>query len=98
MNFISKKVEAKLGIMRRVDANLLAMMRCTVYKSIVAPVLDYCSSIMVELNKVNLDNLQKLQNQGMRIILRCKIKTRVRDMLEALKFMSVKERNLMFAF
>jgi len=37
--------------MRRVGANLLAMMRCTVYKSTVALVLDYCSSITVELNK-----------------------------------------------
>jgi len=86
---MSKKIGAKLGIMRRVGANLSAIMRYTIYKSTVAPMLDYCSSIMLGLNKANLDHLQKLQNQRMRIVLTHKNE---RNMFKTLKFMSVKER------
>lgn len=32
-------------MMRRVDADLLANMRCVVYKSMVAPLFEYCASI-----------------------------------------------------
>lgn len=69
-------------------------MRCTVYGSIIAPLFDYCSSILVGISGANLNHLQKLQNQGMRIILtiRCNKYVRIIDMLNALQFMSVKER------
>jgi len=36
--------------------------------------------------------LQKLQNKGMRIILRSNYRTKIKDMHEALNFMSIRER------
>lgn len=79
-------------MMRRAGADLSANMRCVIYKSMVAPLFEYCASILVDLSITNLQQLQKLQNQGMRIILRCNRRVRILDMLEALCFMSIKER------
>jgi hypothetical protein len=92
INYMGKKIGSKLGVLRRVSVELTPYMRCVVYKTIVAPLFEYCSSIMLSVNDTNLQYLQKLQNKGMRTILRCNNRTRVRDMLEALQFMSVKER------
>jgi hypothetical protein len=92
VDYISKKVGAKLGVMRRIGMDLSANMRCIVYKAIVSPLFEYCSSILVGISKTNLEHLQKMQNQGMRIILRCNRRVRISDMLEALHFMSIKER------
>jgi hypothetical protein len=59
---------------------------------IVALLFEYCASIFVSLGETNVQRLQKLQNQGMRIILRCDRRERIVNMLEALQFMSIKER------
>lgn len=67
-------------------------MRCKIYKTIVAPLFVYCSSIFVGLSETNVQRLQKMQNQGMRIILRRDRKEKIIRMMEALKFMSIKER------
>lgn len=67
-------------------------MRCVVYKAIVAPLFEYCSSILMSLSDFNMQYLQKLQNKGMRITLKCKNRVRIKDMLETLQFLSVKER------
>lgn len=92
VDYISKKIGAKLGVMQRISKDLSPGMRCTVYKTIVAPLFEYCVSIMVGLSKTNIQHLKKLQNQGMRIILRCKKTVRISDILEALCFMSIRER------
>lgn len=89
---ISRKIGAKLGVMRRIDGDISAYMRCIVYKAIIAPVFDYCGSILVGISKTNVKHLQKLQNQGMRIILRCNRRVKIVDMLEALSFTSIKKR------
>jgi len=92
VNYLGKKIGSKLGVLRRISTNLTPYMRCVVYKAIIAPLFEYCSSILLCLSDTNMQYLQKLQNKGMRIILRCNIRVRIKDMLEALQFMSVKER------
>lgn len=92
VDYISRKVGGKLGLLRRIGKDISPYMRCVVYKSIVAPLFEYCATILVGLSKTNLQHLQILQNQGMRIILRCGRRVRIMDMLEALHFMSIKER------
>src|SRR5436190_17653076 len=68
------------------------IMRSNVYGTIVAPLIEYCASIYIGLNETNIQRLQKLQNQGMRIILRKDRKEKVTNMLKVLKFMSIKDR------
>jgi len=65
-------------------------MRCVVYKAIIAPLFEYCSSILLSITDTNMQYLQKLQNKG--IILRCDYRTKIKDMHEALNFMSIRER------
>lgn len=67
-------------------------MRSIVFKATIAPLFEYYASILIGLSDANLQYLQKLQNRGMRIILRCNLRTKIKDMLEALQFMSIRER------
>lgn len=92
VSYIGKKIGSKLGVLRRVGVNLTPYMRCVVYKVIVAPLFEYCSTVLLSVSETNLQYLQKLQNRGMRIILRCNNRAKIKDMMEALRFMSVKER------
>jgi len=48
--------------------------------------------LRVRITDTNMQYLQKLQNKGMRIILRCSYRTEIKDMLDALNFMLIKER------
>ncbi|KAJ8940950.1 hypothetical protein NQ318_010151, partial [Aromia moschata] len=71
-------------------ANSLSIMTCiTVYKSIIQPHFDYCATILYMLDKNSISELQKLQNRGMRIILRCNKYTPINLMLECLQWMNV---------
>ena len=92
IDYVSRKVGANLGVMRRIGRDISAYMKCVVYKAIIAPLFDYCGSILVSVNQTEVKHLQKLQNEGMRIILRCDRRVQIANMLEALHFMSIKER------
>jgi len=48
--------------------------------------------MLLSASETNLQYLRKLQNKVMRVILRCNYKTRIKDMLEPLHFMSIEER------
>jgi len=88
VDYIGKKIGAKLGVLRRVSKDMTTN-RCMVYKSVVAPLFEYCASLLIDIDKTNLQYLQKLQNNAMRIILRYNRRVRIADMLE---FMSIKKR------
>jgi hypothetical protein len=62
------------------------------YKSIVAPHFDYCSSILFLANEGQFQEMQRVQNKMMRIILRCSRETRIIDMLSTLYWMTIKQR------
>lgn len=76
----------------RISNKLSIENRIKVYKAIIAPHFEYCSSILSIFNIGQFEELQKLQNRAMRIILRCKKYTSVNSMLETLKWMNVKQR------
>jgi hypothetical protein len=42
-----------------------------IYKSIILPHFDFCASVLYLMDKTKIGVLQKLQNRGMRIILKC---------------------------
>jgi len=85
-------VGTKLSVLRRVGKDMTPYMRCIVYKSVIAPLFEYCASALIGIGKTNLQYLQKLQNKAMRLILKCNRSVRIVDTLEALKFMSINER------
>jgi len=91
VDYISRKVGAKLGVLRRVK-DMTPYMRRIVYKSVIAPLFEYCASVLIGIDKTNLQHLLKLQNKAMRIILKCNRNVKIIGMLEAVKFMSINER------
>lgn len=45
--------------------------RVLLYKSLISPHIEYCSTILFNLNQNEICKIQKLQNKAMRIILKC---------------------------
>ena len=62
------------------------------FDTIVLPHLDYCCNIWGTTSDTNKGKLQKIQNRGMRIILKCHPRTHIADMLSNLKWLSIKQR------
>jgi len=54
VDYIGKKIGAKLGVLRRVSKDITPNMRCIVYKSVVAPLFEYCASVLIGVDKTNL--------------------------------------------
>lgn len=91
MLYIAKKIGKKIGYLSRISKYISQWTKITVYKTIIAPHFDYCSSLFYNLSKDNIDILQKLQNRAMRTILKCHRRTHIIDMLDNLKWLSVKQ-------
>lgn len=92
INYVCKKVAKKIGCMGRVSKNLTPSARLNVYRSIIAPHFEFCSSLLFAANKGQMDKMQKLQNRALRVILRCSRDTSIHVMLGKLQLMSVKQR------
>ena len=67
--FIVQKVGKNLSFLTRLGKFVLPMTRCIVYKIIVAAHLEYCSTILMNMNKTDIEKLQRMQNRTMRVIL-----------------------------
>lgn len=100
--YIIDKVNKKINYFNRISNNLSMYSRITVYKTIIAPHFEYCPTILLYLNECDKNNLQKLQNRAMRIILKVNHYARICDMLDCLQFMSINQRlvyhNVLFIF
>jgi hypothetical protein len=94
-NVISK-VSKKTGFLNRISRYLSPWVRLLVYKTIVAPHIDYCCTLYWNIRKIDLQTLQRLQNKSMRVILRCSRYTSVRIMLDALQLLSIEQRIAFF--
>jgi len=58
VDYISRKLGAKLGVLRRVGKDVISYMRYIVLyiycKSVVAPLFEYCTSVLTGVAKTNL--------------------------------------------
>lgn len=86
------KMARKLNIMYRLGNAISSYSKNLIYKTIISPYIDYCSSVMINYSLGDLDKLQKVQNRAMRLVLGVSKYTRVSDMLETLGWMSIKQR------
>jgi hypothetical protein len=89
---VLKKIARKVGLLRRVAGSLKMETKIKVYQAIVAPHIDFCSSVLFLLSKNFIESFQKVQNKAMRNILRVSKDTSINRMCEALGWMKVKER------
>ena len=89
---VIKKIAKKYGILCRLKNDLTIASKIQLYKSIISPHLDFCPSILFLANETQISRLQRLQNKIMRLILRCNRFTSSTLMLDALQWLSVKQR------
>lgn len=90
--YIIKKINARINLMYRLSSYISDYTKVLIYKSMIAPYFEYCSTLLVNINEECVNKLQKCQNKAMRIILRVNRYTPIRCMLDALCFLSVRER------
>jgi Reverse transcriptase (RNA-dependent DNA polymerase)/Endonuclease-reverse transcriptase len=92
VNYIAKKISKKIGVLSRISPFVSPWVKILIYKTIIGPHFDYCSSLLWDIRKLDISLLQKLQNRGMRIVLGCNRYTRITDMLQLLQWTSVQQR------
>jgi len=92
IGYIIKKISKKVNFLFRIGDSVSPLTRTIIYKSIVAPHFDYCSTIFLSIGETELDLLQKAQNRAMRAIIRCSKFTPIKQMLNALYFVNVRQR------
>ena len=89
---VIKKMARKYGVLCRLKNELTISSKIQLYKSIISPHIDFCSSILFLANNTQILRLQRLQNRIMRLILKCNRYTSSSFMLDALRWLSVKQR------
>lgn len=71
-DLMCKKMAKKTNFFGRISNKLNKSTRLLVYNTIIAPHINYCSTILFLSDKSHIHRIQKLQNKCMRIILRKK--------------------------
>ena len=89
---ICKKVSKGLRVLRRVKPFVPSNILFCIYNSLIAPHVDYCSSVWGSKGKGLSDKVQKLQNRAARIITGSNYDIRSRDILQQLGWKNLSER------
>lgn len=89
------KISRALGVLKRVSPFIDQDTKLTLFNTIVLPHFDYCSTVWDICSENHINKLQRLQNRAMRIILGCKFRTHITDMLSTLKWLNVRQRLLL---
>jgi len=66
--------------------------RCLIHKSTIAPHFDYCATLIINVRETLLSMLRKEQDSEIGIILNCDKRAKIERMLQALHFMSIKQK------
>lgn len=90
--YVEKKMAKKVGFLRKVRNRLDVDTSILLYKTLIQPHYDYCSSILFLMNENETRNLQLIQNRALRIVLRRPRDSSVRQMLKDTGILSVKQR------
>lgn len=89
---LTKKLASKINVLYRISDKITFDLRKMVYNAIIQPHYDYCSTLYINCEKQQIDQMQKLQNRAMRYILKCDYRTSQDFMLKTLNWMSVSQR------
>lgn len=90
VKYVGKKVARKIYLFGRLAKFFTLTTKVNVYKTIIQPHFDYCATVLLCANNEDVEKLQKLQNKALRIILKCKRRTRVIEMLHRLDHWKIK--------
>lgn len=92
VDYTIRKAARKFGVLCRVNRFLSCDNKVMIYKTLIAPHFDYCSSVLFLASKQQRKRMQVLQSKVMRLILRCDRLTPRLLMLDSLQWMSVRQR------
>lgn len=92
--YIMNKMSKKTFFLRRISKNLSIPTRLLLYKSIILPHVEFCSTVLFNLPSFRIQEIQCIQNRCMRAILACNKYTPIKTMLNVLSLMSIKEKIL----
>lgn len=90
--YIYKKISTKLYFFTRISTDISFFARRTIYQTIIQPHFDYCATLLYLFDKNRMQSLQKLQNRGLRIILKCNRFSAIRTMHDSLNYLYVENR------
>ena len=88
----SKKISLAIGALKRIRPFITIDVANKIYKAIIQPHLDYCSTVWDGLGVTLLDKIQKLQNRAARIITQSSYYTSASSILEELGWDNVLTR------
>ena len=88
----SKKISSAIGALKRIRPFITIDVANKMYKAIILPHLDYCSTVWDGLGVTLLDKIQKLQNRAARIITQSSYYTSASSLLEELGWDNVLTR------
>lgn len=89
---ISKKIASAIGALKRVRPYISKRCALQIYKALILPHFDYCSSVWDGLNVTLSDKLQKLQNRAARAISQVGYDIRSCDILRELNWDTLAKR------
>ena len=89
---ISKKISSAIGALKRIRPTITLDVANKIYKAIIQPHIDYCSTVWEGLGVTLLDKIQKLQNRAARIITQSNYYTSASNLLEELGWDNVSTR------
>lgn len=89
--YVANKVIKKANLIGRAGQDMSIYTKLTIYKTIILPHFNFCSTVLFLLNNQELQILQKRQNRVMRHILNCNRRTSIKLMLDTLNLLSVRQ-------
>lgn len=92
LDYVLKKISKKTYFISRMRNKLTTDCKKLLYKSLVVPHIDYCSTILFMANNSEMDKLQKQQKKAMRSILKRDRMASTDQMLKDLDLLNVKQR------
>ena len=90
--YITKKMSKKVNFLRRIRNRLDLDTALMLFKSLITPHVDFCSSILFLLNDNEIRSIQLIQNRAMRIILNCARETSIRSMLQRTSLLTIRQQ------
>ena len=92
IKYIANKVAKKVVLIGRIRKKVDRDSRLTLFKTLVTPHFDFCSSILMLANEMQFHQLQLLMNKALRIIENTDRLTHIHNMLERTDLLDVKQR------
>lgn len=87
-----RKFSKKVGFLTRVSKPLSLQTRLLLYNAIAVPHLQFCSTLLYNLPQYRINQLEKIQNRALRVILKCSYYTPITYMLKVLNMLSVSQK------